>query len=332
MKSVTHVAILAAAVGLSACNLNGYTVGGTVTDVRGSGLVLEDNSGNQLSVSTSGTFTFSSRVKNGKAYSVTVSAQPSNPAQTCTVHNGSGTINKAPVTNVIVSCTQAGRYAYVANEGANDISAFSIDSTSGFLAPIAGSPFASGGTQPVAVAVDPNGTHLYVANNASNNVSVYAIADATGILTSTGAIATGPKSATCVNGWTQPAPGADFFKQASVALEQSQGETGYVIRAVRYFAGPLTGGGSGAIYYLDVNDPRLSARIVLVSGGGPSKAAVATSGTHGWKQGDWTGFAGSQPAASHPPLPGKWSGPEFDPVGGAPPLLSSSVVGCLAGT
>ncbi len=148
----------------------------------------------------------------------------------------------------------------------------------------------------------------------------------------TRALASGRKSATCVNGWIQPAPGADFFKQATRALEQSQGAAGYVVKAVRYFAGPLTGGGIGAVYYLDVADPRLSARVVLVSGAGPSQAAVAKSATTGWKQGDWTGFAGSQPAAAHPPLPGKWAGPEFDPVGGATPLLSSGVAGCLAGT
>jgi 6-phosphogluconolactonase (cycloisomerase 2 family) len=191
MKNVTQVAILAGAVAVSACNLNGYLVGGTVTGVRGSGLVLADNSGNHLSISNSGTFTFSSRIKNGRAYSVTVATQPTSPAQTCTVHNGSGTIAQAAVTHVIVTCVEAGRYAYVANQGAGNISAFSIDSTSGFLTPIAGSPFASTGTQPVAVAVDPNGTHLYAANNTSSNVSVYAINDATGVLTSTGAIATG---------------------------------------------------------------------------------------------------------------------------------------------
>lgn len=150
--------------------------------------------------------------------------------------------------------------------------------------------------------------------------------------TATAAIATGPKSATCVNGWIQPAPGADFFKSATMALEQSQGGTGYTIRAVRYFAGPLPRGGEGAFYYVDVRDPRLSARVLLASGSGPSQVAVAKSGTTGWKAGDWTGFQGNQAAAVHPPLPGKWAGPEFDPVSAATPLLAPSVAGCLAGT
>ena len=62
---------------------------------------------------------------------VTISAQPANPAQTCTVHNGSGTIDKAAITNVIVSCTQTGRFAYVANRLSNSISAYAIDPGSG---------------------------------------------------------------------------------------------------------------------------------------------------------------------------------------------------------
>lgn len=154
--------------------------------------------------------------------------------------------------------------------------------------------------------------------------------------TATAASSQGPKSATCVNGWVQPAPGADFYQQATAALQSSQGGTGYVIHAVRYFAGPLASGGIGAVYYLDVRDPRLTARVLLVSGAGPSAAAIAKSGTTGWKQGDWHGFKGTDPAAVLPwpgiPLPGKWSGPAYDPVGGAAPLLTSSLAGCLDGS
>ena len=150
------------------------------------------------------------------------------------------------------------------------------------------------------------------------------------------AVSQGPKSASCVNGWVQPAPGADFFKQAQTALDASQGATGYVVKAVRYFAGPLPSGGIGAVYYLDVRDPRLTARVLLVSGAGPAGAAIAPTGTTGWKPGEWHAFKGTDPAAVTPfpgiPLPGKWKGPSYDPVAGATPLLSPSLVGCLDGT
>ena len=186
MKIVTWTGLLAVSAALAACIFNAkYTIGGTVTGLRGSGLVLENNSGNDLSVTANGSFTFGSGVVNDDAYAVTVKTQPSNPAQTCSVSNGAGAVDKADITNVLVNCTQAGRFAYVANQTANTISAYSI-AASGALTGIGGSPFISDGTTPSAVAVDPNGTFLYVANNGSNDVSVYAIADDTGILTSAG--------------------------------------------------------------------------------------------------------------------------------------------------
>jgi 6-phosphogluconolactonase (cycloisomerase 2 family) len=76
-----------------------------------------------------------------------------------------------------------GKFAYVANSGDNNVSAFSIDNASGTLTPVTGSPF-SGGSNPISVAVDPSGAFAYVVNSASNNVSAFSIDPATGALTS----------------------------------------------------------------------------------------------------------------------------------------------------
>ena len=81
-----------------------YTVGATVSGLAGTGLVLQNNGGNNLAVSANGAFTFSTAIARGGAYSVTVSTHPTNPVQTCTVTNGSGTVGSANVTNVAVSC------------------------------------------------------------------------------------------------------------------------------------------------------------------------------------------------------------------------------------
>ncbi len=83
-----------------------YTIGGTVSGLTGSGLVLQDNLGNNLSVSTNGSFTFTTAIASGGAYNVTVLAQPSNPAQNCVVTIGTGTAT-ANVTSVLVTCTMA---------------------------------------------------------------------------------------------------------------------------------------------------------------------------------------------------------------------------------
>src|SRR5208283_6127464 len=66
---------------------------------------LLDNGGNSLVVLPgSTTFTFTTKLSSGKTYAVTVSAQPTGPAQTCTVTAGSGTAN-ANVTSVVIACT-----------------------------------------------------------------------------------------------------------------------------------------------------------------------------------------------------------------------------------
>lgn len=82
-----------------------YTVGGTVTGLTGSGLVLENNAGNNLPISAAGAFTFTASLASGARYAVTVITQPSSPTQNCVVSNGSGTVGTANITTVAVVCT-----------------------------------------------------------------------------------------------------------------------------------------------------------------------------------------------------------------------------------
>ncbi|MEP7311783.1 MAG: Ig-like domain-containing protein [Pseudomonadota bacterium] len=83
-----------------------YTIGGTVTGLAGTGLVLQNNAGGNLTV-TGGTFTFATAVASGSAYAVTVLTQPSGPTQTCTVTSGGSGTATANVTNVAIACTTA---------------------------------------------------------------------------------------------------------------------------------------------------------------------------------------------------------------------------------
>ena len=54
---------------------------------------LQDNGGDDLSVSSNGSFTFATAVMEGAGYNVTVRTNPS--GQTCTVTGGSGTVGSA---------------------------------------------------------------------------------------------------------------------------------------------------------------------------------------------------------------------------------------------
>ena len=79
-----------------------YSVGGSVSGLSGT-VVLQDNGGDDLSVSGNGSFTFNTPVTDGAGYQVTVRTNPS--GQSCAVSGGSGTVAGANVTNVAVSCT-----------------------------------------------------------------------------------------------------------------------------------------------------------------------------------------------------------------------------------
>jgi 6-phosphogluconolactonase (cycloisomerase 2 family) len=101
-----------------------------------------------------------------------------------------------------VTVDPSGRFAYVANEGTNDVAAYTIDASTGALTAMSGSPFAAE-TNPYSVAVDPSGRFLYVANNGSYDISGFAINSSTGALTalngspfSTGTTSAGPVSVT----------------------------------------------------------------------------------------------------------------------------------------
>jgi 6-phosphogluconolactonase len=81
-----------------------YTISGTVSGMTGTGLVLQNNVGDDLKISENGSFSFATALTNGASYSITIKTQPSNPSQQCIVTNDTGSINGAPVSNVTVSC------------------------------------------------------------------------------------------------------------------------------------------------------------------------------------------------------------------------------------
>jgi len=175
------------------CSTSSHTIGGSVSGLNGSGLVLQNNGGDDLTVEANGTFTFAARVANGASYAATVKTQPSAiPAQTCTVTNGSGTVTSAAVTGITVNCAvPTPRFAYVANRDSNSISIYKVNATTGALAPPSAAegppsvplPLGSSGPQSVAIATTPGGgTFVYVANNGSNDVAAYKVDTETGAL------------------------------------------------------------------------------------------------------------------------------------------------------
>lgn len=153
------------------CTTSAFTVGGTVTGLAGSGLVLtrtKDADGGSedvdLPIGAVGTFAFPAQLS-GSTYSVHVKTQPASPQQECVVTNGGGIVEGSDITSVGVTCSTkayavggtvtgyAGSGLVLTNGGVDDepISAdghFVFDSL-----------VASGASYAVDVKQQPNGPH-----------------------------------------------------------------------------------------------------------------------------------------------------------------------------
>ena len=108
---------------------NAYAVGGTVNGLTGTGLTLQYNADNVSlpsidQVNANGAFVFdASRTSavTGTVYGVSVVNQPTNPAQTCVVINGGGTVAAADVIEQLFDQTRvAGGLFPPKKEGALD--------------------------------------------------------------------------------------------------------------------------------------------------------------------------------------------------------------------
>ncbi|MBP9112614.1 MAG: hypothetical protein KBF88_07375, partial [Polyangiaceae bacterium] len=86
------------------CTNKTYMIGGAVSGLAGSGLVLQNNLGDDATINANGSFAFPTARESGTGYAVTVKTQPSNRTQVCTVTNGTGSVNAADVTNIGVTC------------------------------------------------------------------------------------------------------------------------------------------------------------------------------------------------------------------------------------
>jgi hypothetical protein len=114
---VRWLAVVASAAALTACGSSGssnsgggsgtppadtVTLGGTISGLSASGLVLANNGATVAVGSGATTFAFSASITTGSTYAVTVQSAPS--GQTCSVANGTGTAGTADINNVVVTC------------------------------------------------------------------------------------------------------------------------------------------------------------------------------------------------------------------------------------
>jgi len=79
-----------------------FAIGGTVQGAKGM-LTLQNSNGTQLNVASDGEFRFETPMVSSALYNVTIAVLPRD--QSCKISNGSGTVGKTDVRNVIVTCS-----------------------------------------------------------------------------------------------------------------------------------------------------------------------------------------------------------------------------------
>jgi YVTN family beta-propeller protein len=164
-----------------------------------------------------------------------------------------------------------GKFAYVANEGSNNVSMYSIDAAAGALTLIG---TIAAGVSPFSVAVDPSGKFAYVANSgdfgfSAADVSMYTIDATSGMLTSIG-----------------PPMAADFGA-ISVTVDPF-GKFAYVANAGNGDFGDFAGDVS--MYTIDASSGALASAGTIAAGYGPESVAVHPSGKFAYVANDGGDF------------------------------------------
>ncbi|HEX4049689.1 MAG TPA: choice-of-anchor tandem repeat GloVer-containing protein [Steroidobacteraceae bacterium] len=144
------------------CSARAFSLGGTITGLSTTGLVLA-NGGNTLTISSGAkSFNFPTPVAYGSPYDVTVQTQP--VGLTCTPSGNVGTIPAANVTSVALACapntytvggsiTGLNAPGLVLQDNGTDATSFGADATTFTMH----TPVTYGGSYEVAVQVQPTG-------------------------------------------------------------------------------------------------------------------------------------------------------------------------------
>jgi len=186
----SRVAVFTALGLLGACSsssqyvpIPSHSVGGTVSGLTASGLVLADARDMLSVVPGATTFSLPTRLPAGVTYAVTVHSQPT--GQTCSITNGSGTMGTADLANAVVVCSAqsfslGGTVSGLSNGGlvlasGGDAVNVAANATT-FVLP---TPIALGSSYAVTVQTQPPGLSCAVAQGtgtmSTSNVSTVAV-------------------------------------------------------------------------------------------------------------------------------------------------------------
>ncbi len=113
--------------GLQACgggsngsnvNTDTYTLGGTAFGIKGSGLTLQNNGTDNLTISADGVFIFNTALPDKKTYNISVASQPL--GQFCILSNNRGLLSGFDINDITVVCKNSTNPAQLNNSFLNE--------------------------------------------------------------------------------------------------------------------------------------------------------------------------------------------------------------------
>ena len=243
-----------------------YVIGGTLGGLASNqSIQLQNNGGDNLTVSANGPFAFATPLPTGAAYAVTITSSPA--GESCSVANGTGTVGSGAVTSVSISCVPNAIYAVSAtvsglpsgatgltlqNNLADDLSV-PANGTFAFATPLANQvPYS------VTIKTQPTGAVCTVANGSGtiNGASVAA-------------------TVTCTPTYTIGGTLTGLPSDQSIVLQNNKGDpltlTG---NGTFQFATPLT---SGALYSVTIRTAPGTGTCIVTGGDGTVASAPVTS-------------------------------------------------------
>lgn len=145
-----------------------YSVGGSVSGLANSGLVLANGTDTRAVTAAATVFTMPASLATGASYAITVQAQPT--GEHCSVSNATGTIAGANVSNVAVACA-ANSHNLGGTISGLPSAGLMLSNGTDTVSPAAGAisftfavPVAEGGAYAVAVRTQPSGATCSVGN------------------------------------------------------------------------------------------------------------------------------------------------------------------------
>ncbi|MBK9500918.1 MAG: DUF1566 domain-containing protein [Leptospiraceae bacterium] len=264
-----------------------YTIGGTITGLTATGLVLQNNAGNNLTVASGATsFTFSTAIATGTAYAVTVKTQPT--GLTCTVSSGTGTAT-ANVTTPSITCaavtytiggTITGLTAtglVLQNNAGNDLTVASGATTFTFSTAIA-----TGTAYAVTVKTQPTGLFCTVTSGtgtATANVTAVTLACVTAIVRNWGVFTDNNNGTIQLAVTAGTFGGQTYTAQTLTWMKCSHGQAWKSSTNDCTGTGTATAYGATGVQYCNIADQSCNdAGTGLLNGTGTSSAYTACNG------------------------------------------------------